>query len=91
MIFRGANYIVVHTEKNTQEAKELCRQIGRILRFARISELSPYDHDEMIGFVSQLTHCIAMCLMTCLLYTSKAIFFSKILTLMGAGAIITYS
>ncbi len=65
MIFRGANYIVVPTEKNTQEAKELCRQIGRILRFARISELSPYDHDEMIGFVSQLAHCIAMCLMTC--------------------------
>ena len=64
-IFYGANYIVVPTEKNTEEAKELCRDIGRILKFARISELSPLDHDEMIGFVSQLTHCIAMCLMTC--------------------------
>lgn len=64
-IFYGANYIVVPTEKNSEEAKELCRQIGQILNFARISELSPEDHDEMIGFVSQLTHCIAMSLMTC--------------------------
>ena len=37
----------------------------KFLAFARISELSPYDHDEMIGFVSQLTHGIAMSLMTC--------------------------
>ena len=35
------------------------------MKFAKISELSPEDHDEMIGFVSQLTHCIAMSLMTC--------------------------
>lgn len=64
-IFYDANYIVVPTEKNTESAKELCRQIGEILNFAKISELSPEDHDEMIGFVSQLTHCIAMSLMTC--------------------------
>ena len=64
-IFHAANYIVVPTEKNTEEAKDVCRQIGKLLRFARISELPPNDHDEMIGFVSQLTHCIAMSLMTC--------------------------
>jgi len=63
--FYGANYIVVPTEKNTEQAKELCRNIGEILKFAKISELSPEEHDEMIGFVSQLTHCIAMSLMTC--------------------------
>ena len=33
--------------------------------FARIAVLSPEKHDEMIGFVSQLTHCIAVSLMTC--------------------------
>lgn len=64
-IFYQANYIVVPTRKNTEEAKDVCRQIGEILGFARISELSPEEHDEMIGFVSQLTHCIAMSLMTC--------------------------
>ena len=64
-IFYQANYIIVPTDKNTKEAIDTCRQVGEILGFARISELSPYDHDEMIGFVSQLTHCIAMTLMTC--------------------------
>lgn len=64
-IFYQANYIVVPTDKNSEEAKDVCRQIGEILGFARIAELSPNDHDEMIGFVSQLTHCIAMSLMTC--------------------------
>ncbi len=64
-IFEGANYIVVPTEKNTPKAIELCEDIGRMLGFARVSRLSPEDHDEMIGFVSQLTHCIAVSLMTC--------------------------
>ena len=64
-IFYQANYVMVPTEKNTENAKELCRQIGDLLGFSRISEVSPEEHDELIGFVSQLTHCIAMCLMTC--------------------------
>ncbi len=64
-IFRVANYIVTPTEKNTSEAIESCEELGRILGFARISRLSPEEHDRMIGFVSQLTHCIAVTLMTC--------------------------
>lgn len=64
-IFEGANYIVVPTEKNTPEAIETCKDLGKMLGFSRISELSPKEHDEMIGFVSQLTHCIAVSLMTC--------------------------
>lgn len=64
-IFHGANYIVTPTEKNTPEAVETCMQLGRILGFQRVSRLSPEAHDDMIGFVSQLTHCIAVSLMTC--------------------------
>ncbi len=64
-IFYGANYIVVPTDRNTDEGIEACKRIGEILGFGRISELSPESHDEMIGFVSQLTHCIAVSLMTC--------------------------
>ena len=64
-IFRDANYIVVPTGKNTPEAVDWCKSLGRILGFRRISELTPEQHDEMIGFVSQLTHCIAVSLMTC--------------------------
>ena len=64
-IFRDANYIVVKTEKNSKKAIEWCKSLGKILGFARISVLSPEEHDKMIGFVSQLTHCIAVALMTC--------------------------
>lgn len=64
-IFNGANYIVVPTSKNTKEGIDNCKKLGIYLGFARIAELSPQKHDEMIGFVSQLTHCIAVSLMTC--------------------------
>ena len=64
-IFNGANYIVTPTEKNTPEAIETCKELGMLLGFAQVAELSPEEHDEMIGFVSQLTHCIAVSLMTC--------------------------
>ena len=64
-VFIGANYIVTPTEKNTREAIELCREIGVALGFGRITELSPEEHDKMIAFLSQLTHCIAVSLMTC--------------------------
>ena len=62
-IFENANYIVVPTEKNTPEAIALCKELGHILGFRRVSCLSPEEHDRMIGFLSQLTHCIAVSLM----------------------------
>ncbi len=64
-LFEGANYIVVPTENNTPTAIDTCRELGETLGFSRISVLSPEEHDEIIGFVSQLTHCIAVSLMTC--------------------------
>ncbi|MBQ9067669.1 MAG: prephenate dehydrogenase [Eggerthellaceae bacterium] len=65
-MFRDANYIVTPTVTNTPEAVEWCKSLGKILGFRKVSVLSPEEHDEMIGFVSQLTHCIAVSLMTCL-------------------------
>ncbi|MBQ7321359.1 MAG: prephenate dehydrogenase [Clostridia bacterium] len=64
-IFCGANYIVVPTEKNTEDAIRLCEELGELLGFARVSRLSPEEHDRMIAFLSQLTHCIAVTLMCC--------------------------
>lgn len=64
-IFYGANYLVVPTKRNTEAGIEACKRIGEILGFGRISEISPEGHDEMIGFVSQLTHFIAVSLMNC--------------------------
>jgi prephenate dehydrogenase len=64
-LFAGANYIVTPTEKNTPEAIQTCMELGRLLGFSNVTTLSPEEHDEMIGFLSQLTHCIAITLMTC--------------------------
>lgn len=64
-IFKKANYIVVPTSKNTAGAMELCRDLGVKLGFKDVSELSPEMHDEMIAYLSQLTHCIAVSLMCC--------------------------
>lgn len=64
-IFHEANYIVTPTDKNSPEAIEWCKALGRVLGFRKVSVLSPEEHDKMIGFLSQLTHCIAVSLMTC--------------------------
>ena len=64
-MFKGANYIVTPTEKNSREAVEICKELGRMLGFGNVTELTPQKHDRMIGFLSQLTHCIAVALMTC--------------------------
>lgn len=64
-LFAGANYIVTPTDKNTPEAINTCMELGRLLGFSNVTALSPEEHDEMVGFLSQLTHCIAITLMTC--------------------------
>lgn len=64
-IFKNANYIITPTKKNSQHGIDVARQIGEILQFANISVLTCKQHDEMIAFLSQLTHCIAVALMTC--------------------------
>ena len=64
-VFKGANYIITPTARNTRGAIELCRSLGEELGFSKISELSVEEHDKMIAFLSQLTHCIAVSLMTC--------------------------
>ncbi len=62
-LFRQANYIIVPTPQNTAKAIDTARNLAEILQFRYIGELSPEDHDRMIGFLSQLTHVIAVALM----------------------------
>ena len=62
-IFDNANYIIVPTDKNTPKAIEAAKQLGKDLRVKNISILSCEEHDRMIGFLSQLTHVIAVSLM----------------------------
>lgn len=64
-VFDGANYIITPTSANTTKAIDTAAEIGHLLGFGHISVLSPEEHDEMIAFLSQLTHCIAVSLMCC--------------------------
>ncbi|MEG0743707.1 MAG: prephenate dehydrogenase [Erysipelotrichaceae bacterium] len=62
-IFKIANFILTPTSKNTKRAISFLHEFGQILEFQHITSLTPEKHDEMIGFVSQLTHVIAVSLM----------------------------
>ncbi len=62
-IFLPANLIITPPDKNTQQAIEFLYEFGIELRFNNICVLTPKEHDEMIGFLSQLTHVIAVSLM----------------------------
>ena len=61
--FAPANYIITPTARNTQAGIDWCRALAETLGFKRISELTPAEHDHMIGYVSQLCHAIAVSLM----------------------------
>lgn len=62
-IFLPANLIITPTEKNTQQAVDFIYEMGKELRFNNICQLSVAEHDKMIGYLSQLTHVIAVSLM----------------------------
>lgn len=62
-IFHGANFIITPTAQNSDEAIAFARELAEQLGFNHITELSIEEHDEMIGFVSQLTHAVSVSLM----------------------------
>ena len=64
-VFKGANFLITPIPQNTQNAIETAECLGRLLGFGKITSLSVSEHDKMIAFLSQLTHCIAITLMNC--------------------------
>lgn len=62
-IFKGSNFIIIPTHKNKQETIFQVKALAEKMEFGRICELSIEEHDKMIGFLSQLTHVIAVSLM----------------------------
>lgn len=61
-IFQEANYLITPTQLNKPENVEILTQLFKTLGFKRVTEVSPQTHDEMIAFVSQLCHVIAVSL-----------------------------
>ena len=64
-VFKNANFIITPTSKSNKEATKVISSLASEIGFSKISYLSVRKHDEMIAFLSQLTHCIAVSLMTC--------------------------
>lgn len=62
-MFRPANFIITPTDKNTAAGLAFAQVVAEDLGFAHICRLTVEEHDRMIGYVSQLTHAIAVSLM----------------------------
>lgn len=60
-LFKDANFIITPLEKNIDIS--LLYQIAQDLGFLNIEVLTIDEHDEIISFLSQLTHVIAIALM----------------------------
>jgi prephenate dehydrogenase len=64
-VFNDANFIITPTEKTNLIAIEKVKHLANILEFKNVSILTIEKHDEMVAFLSQLTHVIAINLMNC--------------------------
>ena len=61
-VFKGANYLITVTSSNKEENIKLIEELALNLGFKRVRRISPYYHDKMISFTSQLPHAIAVAL-----------------------------
>lgn len=61
-VFKGANYILTPIERNREKSLEMIENIALSIGFRRVRRITPEQHDEMIGFTSQLPHAMAVAL-----------------------------
>lgn len=61
-IFKGANYIITPTNKNSRGNIEKIELLIRRIGFKRIIKITPQKHDEIIAYTSQLPHIMATAL-----------------------------
>jgi prephenate dehydrogenase len=62
-VFQGANFIIIEHQKNKRESIQFMQDFVSQLGFKSVRIMSPYEHDEIISFTSQLSHVIAVSLM----------------------------
>ena len=62
-VFKNANYIVIEHQNNKKDLIDWMCEFVTQLGFKSVKIMSPYDHDEIISFTSQLPHTIAVALM----------------------------
>lgn len=64
-LFNNANFIITPAERNSEENITLLTEILKEMGFGKISQVTPQQHDEMIGYTSQLPHVIAASIINC--------------------------
>lgn len=62
-VFHDANYIIVPGKAALEESISLIKGLAEVLKFKNIEVLDAKSHDELISYLSQLTHVIAISLM----------------------------
>lgn len=62
-LFQKANLIIINDQLITNNHQELIVELSNHLGFSKITYLSALKHDQLIAFVSQLTHVLAITLM----------------------------
>lgn len=58
--FKGANFLIVHTNRTKPKDELILKKIAADLGFKHTLTVSPKEHDELIAFTSQLTHILAV-------------------------------
>lgn len=61
-MFVNANFLIVPTKRTRHEDTVRLKTLASDMNFGRITEMNAYEHDNLIGFTSQLTHVIAVSL-----------------------------
>lgn len=61
-VFKGANFLIVETERNKEENIRKIEELALKMGFEHIKRTTPAFHDEMISFTSQLPHVLAVSL-----------------------------
>lgn len=61
-IFKGANYIITPTVRNSKHNLDFIESMAKGIGFKNVIYINPEEHDRIISFTSQLPHVIAVSL-----------------------------
>ncbi|MEG0371158.1 MAG: prephenate dehydrogenase, partial [Clostridium sp.] len=62
-IFKGANYLITPTDKNSEENIIIIENMARKIGCKNVVRISPSEHDRIIAYTSHLPHIMAVALM----------------------------
>ena len=74
-IFNDSNYIIVPTEKNTEEAVGWLEGFAKAIGCARSVKVAAEDHDKIIAYTSDLPHITAVALVNSASYNENTQYF----------------